>query len=76
MYDDLLVDSASIKKKLNEAVKEEICPTCGSLDIEASYGVFLSRTRYMQTMVCNTCGAEWNVVYDSDLNVVDVKTGG
>jgi len=76
MYDDLVVDSLKVKRKLGEAVAHEVCPMCGSLDIEASYGVFISRTRYMQTMVCMICSAEWHVTYDSDLNVVDVDTGG
>jgi formate dehydrogenase maturation protein FdhE len=76
MYDDLIVNSPEIKRKLNEAVRDEVCPTCGSPDIEASYGVFISRTRYLQTMTCMVCSAKWNVTYDSDLNIVDVDIGG
>jgi formate dehydrogenase maturation protein FdhE len=76
MYDDLVVDSLEVKRKLGEAVANEVCPICGSLDIEASQGVFVSRTRYLQTMMCMVCNAEWHVTYDSDLNVVDVDIGG
>ncbi len=72
MYGDLIVD----KGKLKKVAKEEVCPICGSTEIEDSYGVFISKTRYMQTMVCMACSAQWNVIYDSDLNVVDVNTGG
>jgi transcription elongation factor Elf1 len=72
MYGDLIVD----KGKLKEAVEEEVCPMCGSTEIEDSYGVFISKTRYMQTMVCMACGSQWSVIYDNDLNIVDVSTGG
>ena len=75
MYGDLIPDVVS-KEKLKEAVEEEVCPMCGSKDVEASYGVFMSKTEYMQTMVCMVCNAQWNVIYDSDLNVIDVNTGG
>jgi len=76
MYDDLVVNPSEVKRKLSEAVREEVCPMCGSMDIEASYGVFISKTKYMQTMVCMVCNAEWHVTYDNDLNIVDVNTGG
>jgi formate dehydrogenase maturation protein FdhE len=76
MYGDLITDISSVKRKLNEAVKDEICPMCGSPDIEASYGVFISRARYMQTMTCTVCSAQWKITYDNDLNVIDVNTGG
>ena len=76
MYGDLVTDVSNVKRKLNEAVKDGVCPTCGSSNIEASYGVFISRTRYMQTMTCKACSAKWNITYDNDLNVIDVNTGG
>ena len=72
MYGDLIVD----KRKLKEAVEDDVCPMCGSTDTEVSYGVFMSKTRYMQTMICMACSAQWNVIYDSDLSVIDVNTGG
>ncbi len=75
MYGDLITDASNVKRRLSEAVMDEVCPTCGSPDIEASYGVFISRTKYMQTMVCAVCSAAWNIIYDNDLNVVDVNTG-
>lgn len=75
MYGDLLPDAIN-KEKLREAVEDEVCPMCGSTDTEISYGIFMSKTRYMQTMVCKSCAAQWNIIYDNDLNVVDVSTGG
>ena len=50
MYDDLVTDLSNIKRKLKEAVGAETCPNCGSTNIEASYGTFISKIRYVQTM--------------------------
>ena len=75
MYGDLIPDVIG-KKKLKESVEEGVCPMCGSTDVEASYGVFLSKTEYRQTMVCMVCSTQWNVIYDNDLNIIDVSTGG
>jgi len=74
MYGDLI--PSVNKEKLREAAKEEVCPMCGSTEIEDSYGIFISKTRYMKTMVCMVCNAQWNITYDNDLNIVDVSTGG
>lgn len=76
MFDDLIDNLGKMKRKINKAMKEDLCPLCGSPDIETVCGVFLSRTRYAQTMECEVCGAQWKIIYDSDLNVVDVETGG
>lgn len=76
MYGDLITDASNVKRRLSEAVMDEVCPTCGSPDIEASYGVFISKTSYLQIMTCTVCGATWNITYDNDLNVIDVNIGG
>lgn len=75
MYGDLIPDIVN-KEKLREAAEEEVCPMCGSVDVEASYGVFISKTKYMQSMVCKACNAQWDIIYDNDLNIIDVSTGG
>lgn len=71
MYGDLIPDVVS-KEKLREAAEEEVCPMCGSAEVEASYGIFISKTKYVQTMVCMVCSAEWDIIYDNDLNIIDV----
>ena len=52
---------------------DQVCPLCGSTDIESTYGGFTSATSYFSTMFCVYCSGIWTIEYDNDLNIVNVK---
>lgn len=70
MFDDIISNTKKRKKKIKYDL--DVCPFCGSLDIEDTGGVIASKTLYVQSMVCNTCFEEWNIHYDQDLNFISI----
>ena len=75
MFEDLL-GKRSIRKKIKALSDGEACPHCRSVDVKTVYGFFVSSTKYVQSFECEVCGARWNLIYDSDLNVIDTEIGG
>jgi hypothetical protein len=58
------------------SIADQICPICGSTDIENVSGGFGNSNCYYSTMVCVSCHGRWIVEYDSDLNIIDVNIEG
>lgn len=73
MFDDLISRKKEIETKVREYVSDESCPACESTNIQSSFGVFTSPTRYVQYMVCLDCNTTWKVTYDQDLNIIDTE---
>lgn len=73
MFDDLIYSKGG-NTYIDYSTADIKCPSCGSEYVESSCGVFVSANRYVQCIFCMDCGFKWKVVYDQDLNVVDVET--
>lgn len=80
MFEDILgpdkpiEEEKDIKIDLLEYASSPICLFCGSSNVdEEGSGIFLSKDRFVQKMVCGDCGVFWNVHYNEDLEVVEVE---
>jgi len=75
MFKDLIKDIDRVKKRFKPMLDMEVCPVCRSTKVDVTDGVFINGGLYIQTMVCVVCKKKWRVVYDSDLNIIEVKIG-
>jgi transcription elongation factor Elf1 len=72
MFEDLVKDKKALKEQITA---HEQCPACGSTKINSDNGIFIPNG-YVETAVCKSCGIKWITTYDTDLNVVNVQSGG
>lgn len=71
MFEDIIRNINSKKEnKIEDAA--EVCPVCKSTDVVPICGVFVSSHEYVQTMKCVVCNSKWTILYDEDLNIIDV----
>ena len=76
MFEDLIPRQGCrelMKQKVQNALADEACPHCNSLEIEPTYGTFIPGGFYIQTMICTICSTRWTITYDGDLNIVKVQ---
>jgi len=74
MFEDLL-GRRSIRKKADSILNDEACPTCGSTYVKTLCGFFKSADRYIHILICDTCGQQWTIIYDGNLNIIDTQIG-
>jgi hypothetical protein len=58
------------------SIADQVCPICGSTDIENISGGFSNSNCYFSAMICIDCRGKWTVEYDSDLNIINVDIEG
>ncbi len=73
MFDDIVIRKREIEAKIKDYLTDEICPVCASADIEPTFGMFISSTKYIQHMVCIVCGTKWEITYDQNLNIINTE---
>jgi transposase-like protein len=76
MFEDLLgeYESKDLRPQVIEGGSpDQVCPTCGSFDVESIYGVFSNVNTYFSTMFCSACNSNWVIEYDTNLNIVNVE---
>lgn len=67
MFDDL------IHKREREPKDEFECWFCGCKEFEfEGVGIFISKVRLKQKVSCNGCGKEHTIIYDNELNIIDI----
>lgn len=76
MFEDLVRNTAKIKRDFKATIDIEICPDCRSTKVEPIDGIFVRGGLFIQTMMCIVCKVKWSVTYDADLNIIEVKIGG
>jgi len=74
MFDDIVTNTRT-KKEYGSENNGEICPYCKSTKVDIVDGVFVRAGIYTETVQCVVCQEKWSVVYDSDLNIIEVKLG-
>ena len=68
MFDDLISESKKEHKK-----DEFECWYCGCKNFEfKGMGIFISKVRLKQCVECVNCGKEHNIIYDNELNIIDI----
>jgi transposase-like protein len=75
MFEDLINDVDQMRKRFKPMIDIEVCPACRSTKVDSTDGIFIKGGLYIQTMVCIVCKKKWYVIYDSDLNIIEVKIG-
>ncbi len=67
LFDDL------IQEKEKENKSEFECWVCECKEFEfVGNSIFISSSRLKQRVICKNCGKEHSIIYDNDLNIIDV----
>lgn len=68
MFDDLISDGME-----NDSKDKFECWFCGCKEFEfEGMGIFISKVRLKQKVSCNGCGKEHTIIYDNELNIIDI----
>lgn len=77
MFEDLLGSNRPKNQPSREFTNggsaDQVCPACGSTDIENVGGGFGNSTMYFSTMFCPDCKCKWTIEYDANLNIISVE---